>query len=521
MLGIGESGLLQAIFDDSVLKHKDLVVCAFPGDVIPDRATWPARTHIELVRDWEQMQHWIQCHFSDHNDIVRLGGCDLIDDHPLSDEAEKYRAELLPRTLGMLGDRPWALGNDINDSFMGLWHAAQNAPLLLPMPSIGQLAATLGNLPAISIGAGPSLGTHLGSLRALQDKCLLVCCDAAYPGLVKEGIIPHLVCPMERLQQQAPLVACAAGTRTVFAGLPVCHPDTLKPFADGKRAIYLHCLDKLYDWLTPHETLRCLTGSSTGVLSFYVAASLTRGPVYLVGHDLSTDSGSSHWEGAGMAGKAFQNETAQTGGHGVNGYEKRMIPGNDGGMVESIMWWDNFRSEISSQAKLIQGRVFNVNAHDRKYAVIEHTLAAPLPLPDSLPDFAGFTPQPIAQSRYDDWKSRANQLPTDTAGFMRSMDELRVDLRALRWKAPSEWNLDSLMARIAPDAGVSDGNKACFQYVLRSAIYNEQVTASHRARSWRSKTEAHWNTMNSIDSLANAMTIAVHHMQPLLNSLST
>ena len=519
MLGIGESGLLQAIFDDPFLRHKDIHVCAFPGDVIPTEI--PARTKIDRVTNWEEMQYWIQCYFSDHNDIVRLGGCDVLADHPLSEEAEKYRADLKPRALAMLGDRPWALGNDINDTFMGLWHAAQNAKILLPMPSIGQLAATLGELPAISIGAGPSLGSHIDELRLLQDKCLLVCCDAAYPGLVKEGIIPHLVTPMERLQQQAPLVAAAEGTRTVFAGLPVCHMDTLKPFIRGNRAIYLHCLDKCYDWLAPKESLRCLTGSSTGVLSFFVAASLTRGPVYLVGHDLSTGAGASHWDGAGLAGTAFKAETANAGGFGSNGYEKRLIPGNDGGMVESIMWWDNFRSEISGQAKLIPGRVFNVNAHDRKYAQIEHTHARPLPLPGDLPEFAGFQPIASEGARYDDWKARAGKLPDDTAGFIRSMDALRTDLSAMRRRSPHEWNLEALMARVTPDAGVSEGNKACFQYILRSAIYNEQTTMSNRARGWTGRNEAHWKTMQSLDSLADAMTVAAKQLQPLLDSLAT
>jgi len=272
VFGIGDSGILQALFEHPNFKHKDIRVCAFPGDVIPDVSVLPSRTTITRVTDWMEMQMWIHQYFSDHNDIVRLGGCDVIDDHPLGEEATKYRADLLPRARTMLCDRPWSLGNDINDSFMGLWHAAQNAKILLPMPSIGQLAASLGQVPTISIGAGPSLGSHIEELRLLQNKAVLVCCDAAYPGLIKEGIIPHFVTPLERLKQQAPLLACAKGTRTIFAGLPVCHPDALAPF-EG-RALYFHALDKCYDWFAPKETLRCLTGSSTGVLSFYVAASL-------------------------------------------------------------------------------------------------------------------------------------------------------------------------------------------------------------------------------------------------------
>jgi hypothetical protein len=518
MLGIGESGLLQAICEDPVLRHKDIHVCAFPGDVIPDASTLPQNTRIDRITSHEDVQAWVHTYFSDHHDIVRLGGCDIIDDHPLCAEAEQAREQLKPRLFAMLQDRPWGLGNDINDTFMGLWHAAQNAKTLLPMPSIGQLAASLGTTPTISIGAGPSLGSHLDELRALQDKCLLVCCDAAYPGLVKEGIIPHLVTPLERLQQQAPLVASAQGTRTVFAGLPVCHPDTLKPF-DG-RAIYFHALDKCYDWFAPNETLRCLAGSSTGVLSFYVAASLTRGPVYLVGHDLATGAGASHWGGAALAGSAFQTETKNAGGFGANGYEKRLIPGNSGELVESIMWWDQFRCEISNQAKLIPGRVFNVNAHTRRGAVIEYTSAAPLPAPDDLPAFAGLDVRADNADRLANWQTRANQLPADTAGFIAAMEALRVDLRAMRRRPPHEWDLNALMARCAPDAGVSEGNRACFQYVLRSALFNEQTAMSFRARRFRSRTEAHWQTMDSLDALADAMTIAMKQLKPLLDSLA-
>ena len=518
MFGIGESGLLQAIMDDPILKHKDIHVAAFPGDVIPDPSTWAARTRIHRLTNWPEVQNWIQSYFADHNDIIRLGGCDILDSHEISEEASRYRADLLPRALGMLADRPWGLGNDINDSFMGLWHAAQNAKILLPMPSIGQLAATFGNVPIISIGAGPSLGTHLEELRGLQNKCILVSCDAAYPGLIKEGIIPHFVTPLERLQQQAPLVAAAKGTRTIFAGLPVCHPDTLAPF-EG-RAIYFHALDKCYDWFAPKEGLRCLTGSSTGVLSFYVAASFTRGPVYLVGHDLCSDRATgSHWDGAALAGNAFKAEAANVGGFGVNGYEKRLIPGNDGSMVESIMWWDQFRSEISMQAKHIEGRVFNVNAHDKKYAAIEYTHARPLPVPGDLPDIPDPVMQPTNPERYSDWQSRANKLPDDTQGFIGAMDTLRADLRAMRRRPAHEWNLEALMARVAPDSGVSPGNAACFQYFLRSALYNEQTAMSYKARGFTSRNQAHWETMNSLDALADAMTNAVKHVKPLLDSL--
>lgn len=517
LFGVGDCRFLEAIADHPQFQHKDIRACAFPGETLPERS-WPKTFQIHRVSSWEELSAWASNHFADHNDIVRLGGADIIDDLPLSESAQPFRTAHLPRVLRMLQDRPWSLGNDINDTFMGLYHAARNAERILPMPSIGQLAASLGLLPVVSIGAGPSLGTHLDELRLLQHKALLVCCDAAYPGLVRAGITPHLVTPLERLQQQAPLLELAKDTHTVFGGIAACHPDAVQSFAG--RCLYLHAMDRLYDWLAPKETLRCLTGSSTGVLSFYVAASLTRGPVFLVGHDLAKGDSASHWDGAALAGKAFQVETAASGGLGENGYEIRHIPGNSGNPVESIMWWDNFRHEIASQAALTGGRVFNVNAHHKVGAVIEHTHAAPLPDPKTLPDFGPWTLTATAPERYADWKSRAQKLYADADGFLAAMDTLRKDLREAMSAAPHTWDLAALMTRITPDSGVSEGNTAAFQYVLRSAMYNEQTLMCCKARSFRSKHQAQWETMKSLGGLADAMSNAVQHIKPLLKEFA-
>lgn len=517
LFGIGDCQFIQALAAHPQFQKKDLRALAFPGETLPQRE-WPKTFRVSKIENFEGFSAWVSAYFADHNDIIRLGGADIIDDLPLADEAQAFRAEHLPRMLRMLQDRPWSLGNDINDTFMGLHHAALNAKTILPMPSIGQLAGTLGQTPAIAIGAGPSLGRHLDALRVLQHKCLLVSCDAAYPGLVKAGIIPHVVTPLERLQQQAPLVKAVEGTHTVFGGIAACHPDTLKPFAG--RALYLHAMDRLYDWLAPGEELRCLTGSSTGVLSFYVAASLTRGPVYLVGHDCAKGE-HSHWDGAEMAGKAFQAETANAGGLGENGYEVRWIPGNNGQLVQSIMWWDQFRHEIASQAGIAGSRIFNVNAHDKIGAVIEHTLAAPLPNADDLADFGPWELKPIAQERYTDWQRRASRIEEDADNFLTAMDRLREDIRCTYHKSPHTWDLEALMAKANPGTGVSEGNVAAFHYVLRSALYNEQAMMSAKARHFRGKLEAQYRTMQSLDGLADAMSNAVRHMKPLFTSFGT
>lgn len=512
ILGIGDGQLLQSCVTDARIRQKDIWILAF-SEPSP-QSSLPERTRLVQIRDSTDIAQWVASTFSDHEEIVRLGGIDIVESGGLASQSQHLRDSLRQRLIGALVDRPWALGNDINDSFMGLWHSSLNAKRILRAPSIGQVAGFVSETPVISLGAGPSVGAHLDELRALQDKCLIVACDSVCPGLVKEGIIPHVVTPLERSRDQAQFVSCLANTRAIFAGISACHPDTLAPFAD--RIIYLHGLDKLYDWLEPNENLRCMTGSSTGVLAFYVAASLSRGPVYLLGHDLAKEDGVSHWSGAEFAGKAFAKEEERVGAFGSNGYEERLIMGNSGKLLTSIMWWDNFRSEIAGQAKLMGGRVFNVNAHDGRYALIENTLAAPLPDPASLPAFV-MPPVPQDQhARYDDWHARASQLGADGRAFVAGMSQLQRDIAVMRRKPAHEWNIDTLMERITPQAHVSPGNVAAFQYFLRSAIYNEQTLGSHRARFWRSRNEAYWGTMQSLDGLADAMASAVVHLQGLL-----
>ena len=88
----------------------------------------------------------------------------------------------------------------------------------LPAPTLGEIHNHFGDAPVISIGGGPSLSTHIATLRELQDKCVLIAADSTCPGLIKEGIEPHFVSPIERLPATVDLVQCLSGTRTWFSG---------------------------------------------------------------------------------------------------------------------------------------------------------------------------------------------------------------------------------------------------------------------------------------------------------------
>jgi hypothetical protein len=76
-------------------------------------------------------------------------------------------------------DRPALFGDDIIDCAHGLLNLAKNAKTLMGCPTIPKIDA-----PAIAIGGGPSLDTHLDAIRKLQNKCLIVC--SQIPGLFRQ-----------------------------------------------------------------------------------------------------------------------------------------------------------------------------------------------------------------------------------------------------------------------------------------------------------------------------------------------
>jgi len=510
VVGYGDGQVANAIAEN---PQKDVLVVHLPGD--PEECPL-ARGRIARCASTSDIRAMVLAAFGAHHDIPPLGGVSIIDDHPLPSETASSRERLLPDLRTALRDQPQLYGNDIIDSFMGLWHASLNAPRLLAAPFLGENFGVGGATPVIAIAAGPSLRGHLDRLRRLQDRCLLVACDSAFPGLIAAGVVPHVVTPLERLRANATFMPPAAGTRCGFAGLPVCHPDALVPF--DSRVLGVAGYDRLYDWFWPDNQNRVMTGSSTGVLAVSIALALGTGPVYLVGHDLATIDDLSHWDAAELATKQWKSMKASA-VYG-SGYDDRLIPGNNGGTVRSIVWWDRFRHEIGLLARSLKRQVFNVNAFHRVGAVIENTSAADLPDPDSLPPFAGPNWRRPSLDRLAIWRAKARKLPEDGLSLARTVGELRHDIAIERRKAPHAWRINELVERMALTAGVSDENAPAMGYALRSALFNNQALYHVDLQRCQGANRARWLTMDGIDSLCSSLISALEQLMPCLERIA-
>lgn len=296
-----------------------------------------------------------------------------------SDEAQQFNQS----------DRPVLFGDDIIDCAHGLLNLAKNARALMSAPVLPKI-----NAPAIAIGGGPSLGMHIEALRKLQHKCLLVCSQTSLAGLLKEGITPHYCTPMERPRMMTKHTPEDCGD-VIFAGSPFCCPEVVNKF---KRHRWVPSADGIFAWVNLPGENQIFYGSSTGTTAVNVAAySAWNDKVYLVGHDLCHSDGESHWSGS--TGDRFKEADSQ-----------EWIMGNNGQRLRTEPFWRRLATQISETTTLHPGLV-NVNAHYSIGAKIDNLGSAPLPDPDSLPDF--YLPDaPARPERLRAWKKSARMLLT-------------------------------------------------------------------------------------------------------------
>ena len=530
--GWGDGTIARSLLGDPLCRQKNLLVVVFGGEEgafaraitgLEETAWNGGNIRISLIVCEADLHRLIISNFNHHEQLPMLAGVEVIDGHPLTAAAEETRSRLGQRLTTLLSDRPQAYGNDIVDSFTGLDNSAANARTLLPAPTIGEMTGFFGTTPIIAIGAGPSLRRHVDTLRKLQDRCILVACDAVLHGLLDAGIDPHFITPLERVDAILPMLTRAGSSRAIYAGLPVCPREAINHFGPD-RAISLYCGDRLYDWLCPEPGNRVNTGLSTGTLSVSVACALGTGSVYLVGHDLAKDANASHWDGAAYALNDWAKAKVSVDRErpALSGYEDRLIPGNDGGMVASIAWWDRFRFDITHEAEAMQraGRtLYNVNAQDRIFARIDHTGSAPLPDPESLPVLAPWRLPARNQGRYDAWAARARQLPADGLAFVMHFEKLREDLAATMRQGPSAWQAETFAERLDLTSAVSTGNRAAFAYMLRSALHNSNADM-HLHRRTESSARSRWIMLQSMDDLSQALIIAMTTLQPELERIA-
>lgn len=296
-------------------------------------------------------------------------------------------------------DRPFLFGDCPVDNLQGILNIARNAGTILRAPAVPE-----GDWPIISIGAGPSLAKHLPALRALQDRAILISSVTALKGLQEAGICPHLTTPVERTEDMPQYLPDHAGN-TRFAGAPLVCTAVARKFSHHH---FVANMDRLYDWCALPSDHRIYFGSSTGTMSVSLAARMTSGPIYLVGHDLAWSDQGSHWSPATSIREQADGLT---------------IEGNNGEMLPTHSLWKRFAFIIAEIARA-HGNVVNVNASDLIGAKILNTKAGHLPDAAGLPTLSIDWGDPN-ESRLRHWKKYASRIARDARRACRVVENAK------------------------------------------------------------------------------------------------
>ncbi|WP_295699129.1 motility associated factor glycosyltransferase family protein [uncultured Helicobacter sp.] len=97
-----------------------------------------------------------------------------------------------------------SVGNDSRDAIIGISHHIRNLPDVLKSPTLLELLRHIkGRDSAIIVATGPSLSKQIPYLRQIQDYATIMCIDASFPILAREGIKPDIVFSLERVELTA------------------------------------------------------------------------------------------------------------------------------------------------------------------------------------------------------------------------------------------------------------------------------------------------------------------------------
>ncbi len=181
------------------------------------------------------------------------------------------------------------------------YNIIHNLPWILRSVPSDHCENKLISVPAVVVGAGPSLNKNIEQLCKLPSGFVLIASDTALKPLLKHGIQPHILVTCDPTPLNLNHFQCINSLdKTTLAFLPESYHEILDKFSDHIRLMALHDLES--------KTLRRLApmldvngnfhrSMNVGCCAFSLARQLGCSPIILVGMDLAiSPSGRSHAE---------------------------------------------------------------------------------------------------------------------------------------------------------------------------------------------------------------------------------
>lgn len=213
---------------------------------------------------------------------------------PISDIGYIRFSKEVFRVIQELKDRQkFLLGNDVDDTLLGVYNRIQNLSHIIKNPGIRDFIRKFKDVykgkPAIIISSGPSLDKNIHLLKSAKGKALLLSCDGSMSALEKHGIVPDAVSSVERimLTYKAFYKDVRMPDETVLIAPAVVRPEIFKSFNTKTLSNFKsEGISAWFNTMTGNKG-HIWAGVSVAHHLLGLAAMLEADPIILVGQDLA------------------------------------------------------------------------------------------------------------------------------------------------------------------------------------------------------------------------------------------
>lgn len=295
MAGIGSPGILADVFNDSTVKTETFQIFVIENDLAFLR-------YMFQYTDISQAIHhpkfeWMLLHNSESikpaffRVLKREQVASMMNnvyviqtDLPTTEEAKAFYSEL-HNIYNETTQHVMHNFGRIGDSLDGVRATLMNKKAILENPGITDLKNAFRGIPALIVGAGPSLDKELANIKKNNDKFVVIAADAALKPLLKAGIRVDYCTSIERLNNyQKPFFEGLENLTTELVAFPVVLPSQFDLYPGKIRLVYRNYSYFAYfekSW--PKSILKC--GGSTSHLALRLADWMGCNKIFLIGID--------------------------------------------------------------------------------------------------------------------------------------------------------------------------------------------------------------------------------------------
>ncbi|HOE12850.1 MAG TPA: DUF115 domain-containing protein [bacterium] len=253
-------------------------------------------------------------------------------------------------------------------------HTVANIGALVREPGVVTLFGQFQGIPAIQVGAGPSLNEYIETMRRAESKTLLVCVNAAYKILRKHGIEPHIVLCLDHQEENwncfadqmpdpgtyliadpriDPRIVDLFRGRTFFISWHSTTERLGEPQPIDSIPLAKHGGNAVYQWLQKWIGEKgAVTGTgSVAVAGFQILARMGCTPVILVGQDLAFPGSRTYAQGTIYDNPSVKRDAQAT----------RSVPSTDGGWVDTSETLNLYRLLLEHEIKRFGIPVINTS----------------------------------------------------------------------------------------------------------------------------------------------------------------